>query len=94
MKQQMLHTPEGVRDIYSMEYSKKSILEEKLQKVFHLYGYHDIQTPTFEYLDVFGKEIGKRCIIKSGRAGGFFRFYRKTTYSTAPTRRIPSRTER
>ena len=58
MKQQMLHTPEGVRDIYSVEYGKKSVLEEKLQKVFHLYGYHDIQTPTFEYFDVFGKEIG------------------------------------
>lgn len=58
MKQQLLHTPEGVRDIYSSEYGKKSVLEEKLQKVFHLYGYHDIQTPTFEYFDVFGKEIG------------------------------------
>lgn len=58
MKQQMLHTPEGVRDIYSLEYGKKSVLEEKLQKIFHLYGYHDIQTPTFEYFDVFGKEIG------------------------------------
>jgi ATP phosphoribosyltransferase regulatory subunit len=54
----MLHTPEGVRDIYSVEYGKKSVLEGKLQKVFHLYGYHDIQTPTFEYFDVFGKEIG------------------------------------
>lgn len=58
MKQQMLHTPEGVRDIYGIEYRKKLILEEKLQKVLHLYGYHDIQTPMFEYFDVFGKEIG------------------------------------
>ncbi len=58
MKQQMLHTPEGVRDIYGIEYQKKLILEEKLQKVLHLYGYHDIQTPMFEYFDVFGKEIG------------------------------------
>lgn len=58
MKKQMLHTPEGVRDIYSLEYGKKSVLEEKLQNVFHLYGYHDIQTPTFEYFDVFGKDIG------------------------------------
>ena len=58
MMKQMLHTPEGVRDIYSLEYGKKSVLEEKLQNVFHLYGYHDIQTPTFEYFDVFGKEIG------------------------------------
>ena len=58
MKQQILHTPEGVRDIYSIEYRKKQGLEKKLQKVFHLYGYHDVQTPSFEYFDVFGKEIG------------------------------------
>lgn len=58
MKQQILHTPEGVRDIYSIEYGKKHVIEEKLQNVFHLYGYHDIQTPMFEYFEVFGKEIG------------------------------------
>lgn len=58
MKQQILHTPEGVRDIYSIEYGKKYVLEDKLQHVFHLYGYQDIQTPMFEYFDVFGKEIG------------------------------------
>ncbi len=58
MKNQMLHTPEGVRDIYNLEYGKKTVLEEKLQKVFRLYGYHDIETPMFEYFDVFGKEIG------------------------------------
>lgn len=58
MKQQILHTPEGVRDIYSIEYRKKQDLEAKLQKVFHLYGYQDVQTPMFEYFDVFGKEIG------------------------------------
>ena len=54
MKQQILHTPEGVRDIYSIEYRKKQELENRLQNVFHLYGYHDVQTPTFEYFDVFG----------------------------------------
>lgn len=58
MKQQILHTPEGVRDIYSIEYRKKQDLESKLQNVFHLYGYQDVQTPMFEYFDVFGKEIG------------------------------------
>ena len=58
MKQKMLHTPEGVRDIYGIEYRKKLVLEERLQKVLHLYGYHDIQTPMFEYFDVFGKEVG------------------------------------
>ena len=54
----LLHTPEGVRDIYNVECGKKLALESRLSKVFHLYGYHDIQTPTFEYFDVFRKEIG------------------------------------
>ena len=58
MKQQNLHTPDGVRDIYSAEYRKKNELENKLQKVFGLYGYHNVQTPMFEYFDVFGKEVG------------------------------------
>ena len=54
----LLHTPEGVRDIYHVECGKKLALEGRIKKVFHLYGYHDIQTPTFEYFDVFRKEIG------------------------------------
>ena len=54
----LLHTPEGVRDIYNVECGKKLALEGRIKKVFHLYGYHDIQTPTFEYFDVFRKEIG------------------------------------
>ena len=54
----LLHTPEGVRDIYNVECGRKLALESRLAKVFHLYGYHDIQTPTFEYFDVFRKEIG------------------------------------
>lgn len=55
---QLLHTPEGVRDIYNIECGKKLSLEGRLHKVLQLYGYHDIQTPTFEYFDVFRKEIG------------------------------------
>lgn len=54
----LLHTPEGVRDIYNVECGKKLAIEGRIKKVFHLYGYHDIQTPTFEYYDVFRKEIG------------------------------------
>lgn len=54
----LLHTPEGVRDIYNVECGKKLAIEGRIKKVFHLYGFHDIQTPTFEYFDVFRKEIG------------------------------------
>ena len=56
--EQKLHTPEGVRDIYNRECETKLTLQKKLETVLHLYGYQDIQTPTFEYDDVFRKEIG------------------------------------
>ena len=55
--EKLLHTPEGVRDIYNVECGKKLALENRLKKTLHLFGYHDIQTPTFEYFHVFRKEI-------------------------------------
>lgn len=58
MKQHLLHTPEGVRDIYQGECEKKLYLEDKLYKILKTYGYQPIQTPSFEYFDIFGKEIG------------------------------------
>lgn len=58
MRDQLLHTPEGVRDIYNDECERKIILEDKLLGVLKSYGYHPIQTPTFEFFDIFGKEIG------------------------------------
>lgn len=58
MKKRFVHTPEGVRDIYGPEYTKKLAIEALLHKKFRSYGYQDIQTPTFEFFDVFSKEIG------------------------------------
>ncbi len=58
MKDKLLHTPEGVRDIYDAECARKMILQEKLQKVIRQYGYQPIQTPSFEFFDVFSAEIG------------------------------------
>ena len=58
MNTELIHTPEGVRDIYGKEYANKLAIQNILHKQIHLYGYQDIQTPTFEYMDVFGKEIG------------------------------------
>lgn len=58
MEQRLLHTPEGVRDIYSGEYARKKALQEKLHQVIESYGYCDIETPTFEYFDVFSREVG------------------------------------
>lgn len=58
MNKKLLHTPEGVRDIYGKEYARKLQVENKLHENLRLYGYEDIQTPTFEFFDVFSKEIG------------------------------------
>ena len=58
MGKQLLHTPEGVRDIYGREYSQKLEVENRLHENIRLFGYEEIQTPTFEFLDVFSKEIG------------------------------------
>ena len=58
MSKRLLHTPEGVRDIYGREYARKLQVEEKLHEYIRLYGYEDIQTPTFEFFDVFSREIG------------------------------------
>lgn len=58
MNNQLLHTPEGVRDIYAEEYARKLAVEQKIQHVFSLYGYQSIETPVFEFFDIFKKERG------------------------------------
>ncbi len=58
MSKELIHTPEGVRDIYGKEIHRKLHLEEQIHQTFFLYGYQDIQTPSFEFKDVFSKEIG------------------------------------
>lgn len=58
MERRLLHTPEGVRDIYNMECARKLVLQENLHHLLKKYGYHAIETPTFEFFDIFGREIG------------------------------------
>lgn len=58
MKRKLLHTPEGVRDIYNRECARKLILQDSLHELLRQYGYHAIETPTFEFFDIFSKEIG------------------------------------
>lgn len=56
--QQILHTPEGVRDVYNGECRRKNYIQDVLHQVLYSYGYEDIQTPTFEFFDVFSREVG------------------------------------
>lgn len=54
----LIHTPEGVRDVYNTECAEKQELKKLLMHTMHNYGYEEIETPTFEYFDVFSREIG------------------------------------
>ena len=47
-----------MRDIYGEECARKKILEKRLHGVLASYGYQDIETPTFEFFDVFGNDVG------------------------------------
>ena len=56
--QRIFHTPEGVRDIYGRECRQKHELKRRIRSVFQKYGYEEIETPTFEYFEVFSQEVG------------------------------------
>ena len=69
MKEKLLHTPDGVRDIYGDEYKKRRKVMGKLHHVLELYSYHEIQTPTFEYFDIFNRDKG------SAPSNAMFKFF-------------------
>lgn len=58
MQNKRLHTPEGVRDIYNDECEKKHYILDRMRQVIQYYGYRFIETPTFEFFDIFGQEVG------------------------------------
>lgn len=58
MKEKLLHTPDGVRDIYNIECKRKRALKDRLHDVLSLYGYQDIETPVFEFFDIFNSDTG------------------------------------
>ena len=56
--QELIHTPDGVRDIYDGEFAAKLEVEERIRKVLRLYGCSELSTPAFEFFDVFSRERG------------------------------------
>ena len=58
MNEKLLHTPEGVRDIYNSEFKKKLKVIEKIHHTLKLYSYQDIETPSFEFFDIFNIDKG------------------------------------
>ena len=56
MNEKLLHTPQGVRDIYNLEWKKKDAIIRRLRRVLSLFGYQDISTPAFEFFDIFNSD--------------------------------------
>ncbi len=53
MKNYTLHIPEGVKDYIGEEVRVKEKIQNQIKQIFYTYSYNLIETPTFEYLDVF-----------------------------------------
>lgn len=75
MANKLLHTPDGVRDIYGVECTRKAVVQEKMLSVFHLCGYQDIETPTFEFFDIFNESRG------SVKAKEMFKFFDRDNHT-------------
>ncbi len=75
MKEKLLHTPDGVRDIYGNEYKRRRTVTGELHRVLQLYNYHDIQTPTFEYFDIFNRDKG------SAPSSAMFKFFDRDNFT-------------
>lgn len=73
----LLHTPEGVRDIYGEECAHKVRVQETMHHVLKLYGFNDIQTPTFEFYDIFSEQRG------TVAAKNMYRFFDREGYMLA-----------
>ncbi len=69
MKENLLYTPEGVRDIYGEELQKRLLCMDKLERTLAGFGYREIETPSYEYFDIFNLEKG------SAQSNEMFKFF-------------------
>lgn len=58
MRNNKLHTPDGVRDLVPFDCCIKLEIERNIETVFNRYGYNNIETPIFEYYEVFSDVSG------------------------------------
>ena len=74
-EENLLFTPEGVRDIYGAECERRRMIEDNIHKIMKLYGFEYIQTPTYEFFDIFKQERGT---VASKEMFKFFDQYNNT----------------
>jgi histidyl-tRNA synthetase len=54
--------PRGTRDFTPDEMNKRSYVENTIKKTFESFGYREVQTPTFEHLELFTAKSGDAII--------------------------------
>jgi len=58
----MFQIPRGTRDFTSKDMEKRKYVEQTMRRTFQNFGYKEIQTPTFENLELFTKKSGEEII--------------------------------
>ncbi len=74
-----MEPPRGMDDLLPREFSLKQMIVDVIRKVYEMYGYMEVETPTVEYYELFelksGEEIrermfdfydksGRRCVLR------------------------------
>ncbi|SHG37118.1 ATP phosphoribosyltransferase regulatory subunit [Thermosyntropha lipolytica DSM 11003] len=78
--------PKGLRDLLPEEVRKKRIIEARLISLFASYGYKEVITPTFEYLEVIEAGTGnirEELFLFLDREGGILSLRPEMTVSIA-----------
>ena len=57
-----IERPRGTRDFLPEEMEKRREIEKKMREIAELYGYREIQTPTFEHLELFTLKSGEAIV--------------------------------
>ncbi len=73
MEKSSLRRPRGTRDFLPWDMIKRRLVIETIRSVFELYGYDEIETPAFEFLDVLtakcGPEVKEQIYAFKDKAG-------------------------
>lgn len=78
--------PKGLRDLLPQEVKNRRKLEQKAMQIFTSYGYKEVMTPTFEFLEVVETGAGKhreRLFLFMDREGGILSLRPEMTVSIA-----------
>jgi len=73
LEKSSLRRPRGTRDFLPWDMIKRRFVVETIRSVFELYGYDEIETPAFEFLDVLtakcGPEVKEQIYAFKDKAG-------------------------